>query len=238
MAFWKEVKKVGQKIKESPGGNWLDPLNLVDLREKKKQEAAPSPAWEKEGYVPYDEMQSGKPSDLYGQAARDWYDFGIDERGQLTSDYQYDPNLIDTGQLQMANPYDFGTQRSQLTEDISRAGSSAYQTGLTNVAAGSGLTAADRMQLASQYNRNVLDSTARGMGDLAVAEAGNIWETDRANQELMNRSLLQNLELQNQARLRNIDTLMQERRTAGDVARDMYERDERIRQAQQQGATF
>ena len=203
-----------------------------------KRYIPPDYSWQEGGYVPYDVLQEGDPSDLYGQAARDWYQFGIDESGQLSSDYTYDPSQIDTGQLQMANPYDFGAQRSQLTQDISRAGSSAYQTGLTNVAAGSGLTAADRMQMASQFNRNVLDSTARGMGNLAVAEAGNIWETDRANQEMMNNAYLQNLELGNQAQLRNIDTLREERRIAGDVARDLYERDERIRQAQKLGEGF
>jgi hypothetical protein len=104
---------------------------------------------------------------------------------------------------------------------------------LTNLASSAGLTAADRMALASQYNRGLLGSQASLAGDIGTAEAQNIWETERANQDLLNKAYLQNLEMQNQARIGNIGTLIEERRGLGDIARDMYEKDIQKRKAEE-----
>ena len=184
-------------------------------------------------YVPTEGLTPETASDLYRDAASDWYNIGLTPEGTLAQEIQYNPYLIDTGELELAQAYDYDPMRREAMNRLEASQQGQYQTALTNLASSTGLTAADRMALASQYNRGLLGSQAGLAGEIGTAEAKNIWETDRANQELMNKAYLQNLELQNQAQVGNIGTLRDERRRAGDIARDMYERDIRIGKAKE-----
>ena len=185
-------------------------------------------------YVPSSSITEDSPaSGLYQEAVRDWYNIGLDESGMLAPELQYDPNLIDMSQLQMADYYDYDPMRQEAMNQLASSQQGQYQTALTQMASSGGLTAADRMAMASQFNRGLLGSQAGLAGQIGTAEAQNIWETDRANQDLMNRAYLQNLEMQNQAQLGNIGTLREERRSLGDIARDMYEQDIRKRKAEE-----
>jgi hypothetical protein len=184
-------------------------------------------------YVPMEGLTPDVASDLYRDAVSDWYNIGLTPEGTLSSEIQYDPYLIDTEQLNLARAYDYDPMRREAMNRLEASQQGQYQTALTNLASSTGLTAADRMALASQYNRGLLGSQAGLAGEIGTAEAKNIWETDVANQELLNKAYLQNLELQNQAQIGNIGTLRDERRRMGDIARDMYERDIRIGKAKE-----
>lgn len=206
------------------------------IEEQNRQEAEQKRLKEEQlnAYVPTSERTGdASASDLYQEAVRDWYNVGLTPEGTLAPELQYDPYLIDTGNLQMAEAYDFDPMRQQAMNQLAGSQQGQYQTALTQMASSGGLTAADRMAMASQFNRGLLGSQAGLAGEIGTAEAQNIWETERANQDLMNRAYLQNLEMQNQARLGNIGTLREERRTLGDIARDMYERDIKIRKGEE-----
>ena len=175
------------------------------------------------------------PSYLYEQAAGKWFDYGIDPKGMLADKYTYDPTLIDTGQMQMMEAFNYDPVRQEAMGDLSAQSSSALQSALSQQAAAGGLTAADRMALASSFNRQRMGGTADLLGQFGVAEAQNIWETEAANKDLMNKAYLQNLETQNQADLMNMQTLMAQQEKADQRAMDMYEKDLQRKMARELG---
>jgi len=160
-------------------------------------------------------------NEFYDQVG-DWYQGGITEKGLLAEDYRYDPELINIEELNYANPYDFDPMRSQSMNRLDQQQSSGYQTALTNMAASGGLTAADRMAMASSMNRGGMGARGDLLGKIGLAESENIWETQQSNDQLRNKAYLQNLEMMNKADAVNIDTLRSERDKLYDISRDLY----------------
>lgn len=223
-----------QKRAEEEYQRRLAEAEAQQAAEQKANEAERIAAEQRNAYVPSSSMtEDADTSGLYQEAVRDWYNVGLTPEGMLAPELQYDPYLIDMENLQMAEAYNFDPMRQQAMNQLASSQQGQYQTALTQMASSSGLTAADRMAMASQFNRGLLSSQAGLAGEIGTAEAQNIWETERANQDLQNRAYLQNLEMQNQAQLGNIGRLREERRSLGDIARDMYERDIRIGKAEE-----
>lgn len=179
----------------------------------------------------YGDRTSSGTLSRYKTAANDLYGFGLDEDGMLMDQFKYDPTLIDPYSLHQAEAFDFDPMRQNTFNQLDAQNQSSLQSNFTNLAASGGLTAADRMALASSHNRNLLGSNAKAMGKFAELESKNIWETDQANNSLMNSAILQNIEMQNQADLRNLDVERQARISRGEAASDMQQYDNRIRQA-------
>lgn len=168
----------------------------------------------------------------------EWYHSGLTPEGMLAEELVYDPTLIDPYALDQAQAMDFDPIRQQAMGQLGAQQASGYQTALTQQAAAGGLTAADRMALASSFNRGRMGATAGLLGELGVAEARNIWETDEANRQMMNQARLQNIELQNLAQQANIGALGTQRDKEYQMSRDLYEQQERIKQAKKLGETF
>lgn len=185
-------------------------------------------------YVPYDELVQGDIADIYGNdVVNDWYDTGLNDQGYLSHEMISSPWLIQQNQLRQADYYDYDPMRQQSMNQLDAMNQSQYQTAMTNVAASQGLTAADRMAMASQFNRDVLSSKGNMLGQYNVEQARNIWETDQANNDMYNSAYLQNIELQNRADDQNIQRLMELRRQRGDLARDLFEKDRSVKAAQE-----
>ena len=155
----------------------------------------------------------------------DWYNTGLTPEGTLAEHLRYDPTLIDTSQLQTMNPYDYDPMRQEAMNQLAAQQAGGYQTALSQMAAGGGLTAADRMALASSFNRGRLGATGGMLGQLGTEEARNVWETEQANKEMLNKAYLQNLEMQNLAQEANLQALDRERLREFEIARDLYQTD-------------
>jgi hypothetical protein len=167
----------------------------------------------------------GRDPEYYREQLGEWYDQGITEEGLLDPRLAYDPTLIDPDELQMLDPYNFDPIRRQAMGELQARQRSGYETALTGQAASTGLTAADRMALASSFNRGRLGATSGLLADVGVAEAENVWETDRSNKELLNKIYGQNVSLQNEAQARNIQALDAERRRQYEILRDLRRED-------------
>ena len=121
--------------------------------------------------------------------------------------------------------FDYDPLRQRALGDLAATSRSQYQTALSGQAAAGGLTAADRMALASSFNRSRMVGEADLLGQFGVAQGQNIWETEQANKDLLNKAYLQNLETMNAAQLQNIGTLMGQQEKADWLARNLYETD-------------
>lgn len=161
-------------------------------------------------------------ADLYGGLADQWYQGGLGPRGELAADYRYDPQLIDTSQLGQIDYYNFDPARQEAMNQLQAQQASGYQTALTQQAAAGGLTAADRMALASSFNRGRLGAQGNLLGSLASQRAQNVYDVDKFNTDLMNRAYLQNIELENLAQQANIARLAEERDKRYGISRDLY----------------
>ena len=171
----------------------------------------------------------------YRDVVNDWYSTGLDANNNLTADYTFTPELIDANQFEQYNPYDFTDQRNRMRDDIASQGARNFQMGIDTMAASGGLTAADRMNMASQFNRQQMGTLSKAYGDINAMESSNAWETGNMNTQLANNAYLQNIDFNNKAQAANIGTLRDQRRFAGDLARDMYERDIKINRAEKLG---
>jgi hypothetical protein len=164
-------------------------------------------------------------ADQYRDLASEWYGgFGINEKGMLSDAYRYNPELIDQSQLQMAEAFDFAPLRGEAMGNIYDAASSGLQTAYTQQAAAGGLTAADRMALASSFNRQRMGGVADVGSKFGIAEAENLYDVGRANQDMLNQVYLQNLEAENQAEALNMERLIAQREKQAQAAMDMYEK--------------
>jgi hypothetical protein len=163
--------------------------------------------------------QSANP---YRDQLGDWYRSGLTEKGYLEDELTYTPDQIEMKDLYMADPQDFDPMRREAMNTLGAQQSGRYQTALTGMAASGGLTAADRMALASSFNRGGQAASAGLLGQIGTEQARNIWDTEQANNALRNQAVIQNTELRNQAELMNIDRLQQERAREYEAARDLW----------------
>ena len=90
------------------------------------------------------------------------------------------------------NPY----RRSAL-EDVGRTVNSAYQSAQDQLARTGGLSAADRMALASQMNRQKIEGRQGAMDQINMLESKNLYDTQAANVGAINKERFQEMQNQN-----------------------------------------
>lgn len=115
------------------------------------------------------------------------------------------PSLVDAGSLSQLNlqGQSFDPYRSQALGDINAQSSSGLASAQSGLAGSGGLGAADRMALASQFNRNKIQGRQGAIGKFAGMEADSAASADKANQmfnaQAQNQNLYANQRAQQQA---------------------------------------
>lgn len=106
---------------------------------------------------------------------------------------------IDSSDLQQVNlqGMSFDPYRQQALRDINAQSAAALAGAQTNLAQTGGLSAADRMNLASRFNRDKIMGRQQALGKYAGMEAQSAYDADKANQMfnagLLNENLYRNM---------------------------------------------
>lgn len=147
----------------------------------------------------------------------------------------YDPNIdrlisqtplinrSDVAQIDLMRP-SFGAQRGAALADIDRQTASGLAGAQTQLAQSGGLSAADRMALASQFNRNKIMGRQGAMAKYAGMEEKAATEADKAQQifnaNMLNQNLYANQQARERALQRQIDeaTLQRQLRYSDEAA--------------------
>ena len=147
---------------------------------------------------------------------------GLPESTALNNPYaggqnSLDAVTVDPGQLQQLNlqGQDYSAARSQALGDVNRQSAAGLAGAQTQLAASGGLSAADRMALASQFNRDKIQGRQSALGQFAGLEAQSAADADRANQmynlEQQSRNLYETAGARERALGRGMDRDMLER---------------------------
>lgn len=135
--------------------------------------------------------------------------YGLDQnlRKQLGAINAVDPSQLSTINLQAPS---FGARQSQALSDIERQSASGLAGAQTSLAQSGGLSAADRMALASQFNRDKMMGRQGAMSKYAGMEEAAALDADKAEQMFNANILNQNLYATQDAKNRALDRLIAE----------------------------
>lgn len=140
---------------------------------------------------------------LPGMIAQTQAEQALDVRQPEQSSMGFNPYQPDVGREFSVNPDDlqrinltpqsFAAQRGQALSDIDVQSASGLASAQTQLAQSGGLSAADRMALASQFNRDKIAGRQGALGKYGAMEAQAASAADKANQmyntEMLNRNL-------------------------------------------------
>jgi len=116
---------------------------------------------------------------------------GYDTKGYDTTGYDVDERgYQELGDLQMQDAMNFDPYRRNALQDIDASTASGQATAEGAMQRSGGLTAADRMAMASEFNRNKIQGRQGALGKYDEMEAQNLYQTNMANADTANRGTL------------------------------------------------
>lgn len=136
------------------------------------------------------------------------------------------PNLVDQSELTQLDlkGQSFDPYRQQALSDINAQTASGLAGAQTNLAQTGGLGAADRMAMASRFNRDKIMGRQQALGKYAGMESQSAADADRANQmfnaQAMNQNLYANQRARDLANERNLQerNLQRQLQASGQIA--------------------
>jgi hypothetical protein len=151
------------------------------------------PATETFDYDAQGLFNAADPSKVRSVAGSGTFIRGDDAIGYSLDPSSYQASQLSEGDLRELDRMNFDPYRRNALQDVESTYASGLAGAQSDLARSGGLTAADRMGLASEFNRQRIAQRQGALGKYDEMEARNIYDVGRANVDMYNRQQLTNL---------------------------------------------